>query len=169
MRGPQRIGQNIKESADALAHEHHPALVAVRLHSVVHAGLSKCLFQAQRLLQALGDVDELHLAIFEKLRLAAHDSSIERSVVDRMAHATIVRDYRLMENEKDDLLTGAAKAIGTAIGKVSTTLHLRETPAAAPLSAGTYAKVPPAKKKAARKKTAGRKTASKKAAAKRRK
>ena len=54
-----------------------------------------------------------------------------------------------MANEDDDLLTSAARAIGSALGKVSSTLHLAESKPAAPAPRKSAAKS--AKKKPARK------------------
>jgi len=64
-----------------------------------------------------------------------------------------------MQND-DDLLTSAAKAIGTAIAKVNTTLHIAEPPPSAP------AKKPAVKKKSTQKKAAAKKPAAKKPPAK---
>lgn len=65
----------------------------------------------------------------------------------------------------DDLLTSAAKAIGSAIGKVSSTLHIADQPA--PVKPAAKKRSQP--KKTVAKKSAAKKTVTKKTATKRRK
>src|SRR5260370_42108892 len=58
----------------------HAAAVLVGFHRVLHARFGKHGLQAQRLLPPLGDVDQVHLTVFEKLRVPAHSpSALSRS------------------------------------------------------------------------------------------
>src|SRR5229473_5953078 len=72
----ERFRKDVEESSNPLAAEEHAAAVFVGFHRVLHARFGKHGLQAESLLQLLGDVDQVHLTVFEKLGVPAHSASI---------------------------------------------------------------------------------------------
>lgn len=68
----QGLGQHIEEGADALGSKNQPAGVTVGFDAVIDAGGGQDGFEAQGVLEALGDVHQFGAAFFEKRCIPFH-------------------------------------------------------------------------------------------------
>src|SRR6266700_5684424 len=67
------LGRHIEKSTHPLGLEDEAAAVLIRLYQVIEAGVGEEFFQAQRLVEFLGDVDQREFVVVaEIVGLAAH-------------------------------------------------------------------------------------------------
>src|SRR5580658_10380724 len=67
---------HIEKSAHAFAAKQDAVVVTIRLDGVFDTGFGERGFEAQSILELLGDVDEIQFLLAEKRRVAAHSGSI---------------------------------------------------------------------------------------------